>query len=71
MSSAKGRLFSLGLNELTDLIDIWMKKYKSQGSSWQEVNIGSGDGLVPNRQKVNIWTDDDSTENRLPFYVPN
>ena len=28
----------------------------SQGFNWQLVNIGSGNGLVPNRQQAITWT---------------
>ena len=31
----------------------------SQGSNWQHINIGSGNGLVPNRPLAITWTNDD------------
>ena len=31
----------------------------SLGSSWQEVNIGSGNGLAPRRRQAITWTNDD------------
>ena len=31
----------------------------SSGSNWQQVSIGSGNGLVPNRRQAIIWTDAD------------
>ena len=31
-------------------------------SNWQYSNIGSDNGLAPNRQQVIIWTNDDSVQ---------
>ena len=32
----------------------------SYGSNWQQVSIGSGNGLAPNRRQAIIWTNADA-----------
>ena len=37
----------------------------SQGSDWQISNIGSGNGLAPNRRQATTWTNDDQVHWRM------
>ena len=41
------------------LIRISLNFAPLQGSNWQEVSIGSGNGLVPNRRQAIAWTNSD------------
>ena len=46
----------------------WFTELHFWGSNWPEVGIGSGDGLVLNRQQAITWINDDTT-NDLRIYV--
>ena len=47
-------------------ISIWISvKYVPQGSKWQWVSIGSGNGLALNRQQAIIWTNADPVHRHI------
>ena len=57
---------------LNDSIRIAIKisqKFVSVGSDWQEVSIGSGNGLAPNRQQAITWTNADPVHWCIYIYI--
>ena len=80
VSSKLCRLTHLTLNKISIIAHTpfsntfsWMKNFVfclnfticSKGSNWQKINVGSGNGLAPNRWQAITWTNTDLIPGRI------